>query len=170
MPVCRLAQHHLGEDLSLPGPVRVLHGDSQPPERLPGHQGRLPLLRARAAGDQGQCGAQWAASPHLGGLSQVEEWHTLASIQCTTAAGNVTWSSPAPTLCLCPPPTVWAAAPPPSTTSPPSTSPCSTSSGQGQAGTTLDLLIYLLYSFNYCKYLIIIQLIPPPPGINSVGY
>ena len=80
MPVCRVAQHHLCEDLSLPGPVRLLHGDSQPPERLPGHQGRLPLLRARAAGDQGQCGAQWSASPHLGGVSQVEEWQTLDTV------------------------------------------------------------------------------------------
>ena len=73
MTVCRLAQHNLCEDLPLPGPVGVLHGDSEPPERLPGHQGGLPLLGARAAGDQGQCGAQWSAGTHLGGVSQVEE-------------------------------------------------------------------------------------------------
>ena len=80
MTVCRVAQHHLCEDLPLPGPVGVLHGDSEPPERLPGHQGGLPLLWARAAGDQGQCGAQWSAGTHLGGVSQVEEWQTLYTV------------------------------------------------------------------------------------------
>ena len=98
----------------------------------PGLQGtRASVVPSGLPGHTSVVSHRWRSGRHC----------TLSSIQCTTAAGNVTWSSPAPTLCLYPPPTLWAAAPPPSTTSPPSTSPSSTSSGQGQAGTLLNLLL-----------------------------